>query len=72
MNTELINMKHWKPFTNWCISPTETLLFRFIANHVAWTLLIGSFSIDNGYGSENVTFQMNQRFSNSIAFILIS
>ena len=32
---------------------------------------IGSFSIDDGNGSENVTFKMNSRFSIFVAFIPI-
>ena len=32
---------------------------------------VGSFSMDDGYGSENVTFTMNKGFSNFIAFIPI-
>ena len=30
---------------------------------------LGSFSIDDGDGSENVTLNMNQRFFNFVAFI---
>ena len=34
--------------------------------------ILGSFSIDDGNGSENVTFKINSYFSNTIAFIPIS
>ena len=34
-------------------------------------MMIGSFSIDDGDGSENVTFRMNSRFLNFVAFIPI-
>ena len=33
------------------------------------TAILESFSIDDGYGSENVTLKMNSRFSNVSAFI---
>ena len=35
---------------------------------VVWYDLVGSFSIDNGDGSEYVTFKMNLRFLNFVAF----
>ena len=34
-------------------------------------LILGSFSLDNGHGNENVTFTMNSRFSNFVVFIPI-
>ena len=34
-------------------------------------MMIGSFSIDDGDGSENVTFRMNSRLLNFAAFIPI-
>ena len=33
--------------------------------------VLGSFSIDDGNGSENVAFKMNSRFSKTVAFIPI-
>ena len=34
-------------------------------------MIIGSFSIDDGDGSENVAFEMNRVISDSVAFIPI-
>ena len=60
----------WKRFWGWNQFPEKKtgILSDFSNIFMIWFLipahsLVGSFSIDDGDGSENVTFKMNSRFS---------
>ena len=53
----------------WVLGETCKLYMKCTPGKKNCWISLGSFSIDDGDGSENVTLNMNQRFFNFVAFI---